>query len=256
MRMLSVVVLWAVFLGAIGLGTPSAHADNRKFGYVYEVTTMPAGMWEYEQWVTWKTSKGNDSDFDRFDFRHEIEVGITDRLQLAVYLADWRYQDGGSVGNDRVEYKGTAFEVIYNLSDPVADPIGSALYGEVKIGDQVFELEGKILLQKDIGAWTFAYNLVLEAEWEGSDYEEDKGVIEQVFGASYQINPNWSVGGELLHEVEFDDWEHTGPSVVYLGPVVAYRAKTWWMTLTQLFQVTDIDSEADFQTRVLFGIDL
>ncbi len=232
----------------------SANASDRKFTYVYEATTAPKGTFEFEQWVTWKTSKKNDSDFDRLDFRHELEWGITDRFQVALYLADWRYQDGESVSNDRVQYRSTSVELKYNLTNPITDPIGMALYGEIKGGDQLFELEGKIILQKDIGPWTLAYNATIEAEWEEDDFSKDKGKFEQTAGISYQFSPKFLMGVEFLHEVEFDDWDKTGDSVVYLGPNVSYRSKKWWVTLTPLFQVTGVDSEADFQTRMIFGM--
>lgn len=231
-----------------------AMGGDRKFAFSYEATTTPPGEVEYEQFVTWKKSKATDSDFDRIDVRHEIEFGLTDRLQMGIYVADWRYQDGESVSNNRVEYRDTALEFIYNLTNPVADPIGLALYGEVKLGDQLFELEGKIILQKDMGPWTVAYNATIEAEWEGSDYEEDKGEFAQTVGVSYQVSPRLSAGVELLHEVEFDDWEETGRNVMYVGPNMSYRRKGWFVTVAPLFQVSDIDSEADFVTRMIFGL--
>ena len=205
--------------------------------------------------MTWKTDKQDDSSFDRFDFRHEFEFGITDNFQLAIYVADWRYEDGKSVDKDRARYQNSAVELIYQLSDPVVDPLGLALYGEVKLGDEKFVLEGKILAQKDIGAWTVGYNATFEAEWEGDSYEQDKAEVAQSLGVSYQIDPTLSVGAELLHEVEFDDWEETGHNILYFGPNAAYRADGWWATVTQLFQISDQDGEADFQTRLIFAID-
>lgn len=250
------MVVWALLV-VVGVGfvVPQAQASERRFTFSYEATTSPKGMWEYEQFVTWSTSKGNDSKFDRLDFRHEFEVGLTDHLQLGIYVADWRYQDGRSVENDRAEYRDTAFELIYNLTNPVADPVGLALYGEVKIGDELFELEGKFIVQKDIGPWTLVYNVIIEAEWEGDRYEEDKGEFAQTFGVSYQVRPQFLVGAELVHEVEFPDWNETDDHLVYLGPNASYRASKWWVTVTPLFQVTDEDSAADFVTRMILGFD-
>ncbi len=247
-------VLMGLLIGAVGVAGV-AEGGERKFTFVYEATTAPPGTIEYEQFVTWKASKANDSDFDRLEFRHELEFGLTPRLQLGVYLADWRYQDGESVNINRVEYRDTAIELIYNVLNPVTDPIGLALYGEVKGGDELFELEGKIILQKDLGPWTLAYNATIEAEWEGDDFDEDKGEFEQTAGVSYQFSPKFSAGVEFLHEVAFDDWDETGPSVVYFGPNAAIRTKSWWLTVSPLFQVTGVDAEPDFMTRVIFGVE-
>ena len=70
---------------AAAIGT-AAQADNRRFTFTYEATTMAPGEREYEQWVTWKTHKGNDSKYDRIDFRHELEFGVTDNFQLGLYF--------------------------------------------------------------------------------------------------------------------------------------------------------------------------
>lgn len=230
-------------------------ADPRLFTYVYETTTMPKGHWEYEQWVTWKTHKENDPDYDRIDFRHEFEYGLTDNLQLALYVADWRYQAGRSVADDGVEYRSTGVEVIYNLSHPTVDWIGSALYGEVKLGPELFELEGKILLQKNIDRWVLAYNATIEAEWEHEDYRDKKGVFEQSLGLSYEVMPSLAIGAEALHELEFDDWSQTGDHVFYVGPNLSYRKSGWFVAVTPLFQVSEVAGEADFQTRLIFGFD-
>ena len=68
-----------------------ASADTRHFVWSYESTTAPRGSVEYEQWVTWKTNKPDDELYDRLDFRQELEFGLTDRLQVGFYIADWRY---------------------------------------------------------------------------------------------------------------------------------------------------------------------
>jgi hypothetical protein len=241
---------------SVALAWPAHHARaaERSFTYVYEAMTHPVGEIEYEQWVTWKTDKDVDPRFDRFEFRHELEFGVTDDLQLALYLSDWRSQRGDSV-DDGVEWRNVAVEAIYALSDPVTDPLGAAVYGEIKLGDQLIELETKLILQKNVGKWIFAWNGTLAAEWEGSNYSEDKGELEQSLGGSYQISPRVLVGFELLHEIEFDDWSEWEDHAVYLGPNVSYRTEAWWITATPLVQLTDVESEPNFQLRFIFGFD-
>lgn len=241
-------------LAGLGFIVGAARADERRFTFVYEATTIPAGALEYEQWVTWATDKDSDPHFDRFDIRHEIEIGLTNRLQMGLYLSDWRLQRGDSV-DDGAKWRNVAVELKYNLTDPTADVLGSALYGEIKIGDELFELEGKIILQKNIGQWVVAWNGTIEAEWEGEDFGEDNGKFEQSLGASYQIMPSLTAGAEILHEIEYHDWSDWGDHAVYVGPNVSYRTADWWITATPLFQVSDVSSEPDFQVRVLFGFD-
>jgi hypothetical protein len=148
--------------------------------------------------------------------------------------------------------------VVYNMTNPTTDLLGSALYGEIQLGHRKFELEGKIILQKNVGRWVFAYNATLEAEWEGDSswhFDERKGVIEQTAGASYQFSPRFLVGAEILHEVEFEDWSEAEDHVLYAGPDASWRTGNFWVTLTPLVQLTSLSSEPDFQTRLIFGFD-
>ena len=244
--------LGLLILAAAIPGVPDARADQRRFAYSYEATTMPKGMWEFENWFTWKHYGHK----DRFDFRHEIEYGITDRLQIALYLADWRheeFEDGGS----KTRYRNTAVEVIYNLTDPINDPLGTALYGEVKLGDQKFALEGKLLAQKDLGPWSLIYNFTIESEWEGDDLghlDEVKGEFKNSAGISYQLAPSFFLGAEILHEFELEDWKHRGPHSLFVGPNLSYRKGPFFVTVAGLIETLDADGAAESQLRALVGI--
>ena len=233
--------------------TGQTKAGDRRFTYSYEAVTAPKGCIEYEQWVTWKARRGDPGNKDQFDFRHEIEIGLTDRLQLGLYLSDWSVVSQN--GSTEADWKKGAVEFIYNLTNPTTDLIGSALYGEVFLGDEVFGLEGKLILQKNIGPWIAVYNATLEAKWEGSSYDEQVGEFKNSFGISYQVSPQLSVGAELFTEVEFDDWGAAGDHAVYAGPNIAFRSGKFFATTTVLFQTTGIDSEPDVQTRLIFGFD-
>ena len=226
-------------------------AGERRFAFSYEADTAPAGTREFEQWITWKSDKATNHDFEEFTFREEFEFGITDRLQLGVYLADWRILRG--TDNDGTTFRDTGFDLIYNLTDPTTDWLGSALYGEMLVGPDKFVLEGKLLLQKNIGKWMLVANTVIEAEWEGDDREEQIGVWQNTFGVSYQIRPALTIGAEARHEVEFADWEEAGEHVWYAGPNFSYRRKNCFIVVAPLFQVSDIASEPDFMTRTIFG---
>ena len=241
------ISLFTVF-ALTALAPSITKAAERRFTYSYETTTMPAGMWEYEQWATWK----NYSNRDRFEFRHELEFGLAENLQLGLYLSDWRLTNPDQ-GETEVEWRTAGAELIYSMSDPTKDPIGSALYGEFLIGPEKFALEGKILLQKNFGPLALVYNFVLEAEWEGADYEEEIGVIENSAGISYQVSPNFLIGAEALHEVEFEGWEESGENVISVGPNISFRKGSFFATVTGLFQVTGVEGEPEQQVRVLAG---
>lgn len=235
------------------LWTAPAFAGSRRFTYVYEVTTSPPGDVEIENWVTWKTRKPDDRGFDQVDFRHELEFGITDKLQAAIYLADWNYHRGSSAGERGFSYAGSALELIYNFTNPVADPVGLAVYQEFQAGYRRFESESKLLAQKNFGRFVVAYNATLEAEWEGDGLEERQGEFQQSLGLSYEVTPRLLFGAECLHEVAFPDWSQAERGKFFAGPNVSLRAGKYWGTLTALAQVTRAGDEPDFQLRTIFG---
>ena len=60
----------------------------RHFTFLYEANTSSRGSLELENWVTWQRTTGPGR-FDRVDFRHELEYGVTDKFQASIYVADW-----------------------------------------------------------------------------------------------------------------------------------------------------------------------
>lgn len=249
----SVSILAIASISTLSSFSDTAQAGQRKFAYTYEATTSPKGSIEFENWVTWRHRNNGAGRQDRFDFRHELEFGVTDRLQIGLYLADWTYNDRDP--DKKARYQHSGVEVIYNLTNPTTDFLGSGLYGELLVGDDVVKLEGKILLQKNFGPLIVAYNAVVESEWEGEDLEERTGELKQTMGVSYELNQYLSLGAEAVYEVEFEDWKEAGDSVVYVGPNLSARAGKFFATLAGLFQVTGIDEEPEVQTRLIFGFD-
>ena len=235
------------------LAAAPAFAGSRRFTYVYEVTTSPPGDVEIENWVTWKTSKPDDHGFNEVEFRHELEWGITDKFQAAVYLADWNYHRGMSAGERGFTLTGSALELIYNFTNPVADPIGLAVYQEFQAGYRRFESESKLLAQKNFGRFVVAYNATLEAEWEGEGLEERQGEFQQSLGLSYEVSPRLLFGAEFMHEVAFPDWSTAESGKFFAGPNVSIRRGTGWLTVTALAQITRAGDEPDFQLRTVFG---
>lgn len=229
----------------------SCFGGARHFGFIYEAPTSAPGSVELENWVTWARTT-NPEHSDQVAFRHELEIGVTDRLQVSIYLADWFYENAPAHSGST--YSDSAIELIYNLTNPVIDPIGLSLYQEYKAGDRLFEWESKLIAQKNLGPLILAYNATLEATWEGQGLAEREGEFQQAIGASYEISPRISVGLELLHEFVFPDWhDANGIRNVFIGPNVSYRHQSWFVTVTALAQPTNTPDEADFQLRTIFG---
>jgi len=242
LRLPSLAAVMAILLGLV----PNSHATERRFTASYETTTTPKGTWEIEQQFFWETGSG----FDTFAFREELEYGITDRLQLGIYLFDWEH--AREEGERSTKWEGSGIELVYQLTDPNKSFIGSALYGEVIVSDEKVKLEGKLLLQKNFGPLMVVYNAIIEAEWE-DHYKEDVGVLEQTLGVSYQLNPSFSVGFEAKHEVALEHWEEAGDHAVFVGPNVSFRAGRFFGAFAGLFRVSDASGEPNFELNTIVG---
>jgi hypothetical protein len=163
-----------------------------------------------------------------------------------------------------VRFDTAGVEAIFLMSNPVKDAIGSGLYGEINVGEHEIEFEPKILLHKDIGQWTLAYNLILETEVEGIGRDEEsevEGVLGHAMGASYSLSPAWRIGGEMTIESVYENWNHYEGTSVYAGPVVSYQGEqigktnwSWWATVTPAFQLSSQADQPDFKLRLIFGI--
>src|SRR5688500_13361244 len=230
-----------------------ASADPRPFTFTYDTYPVGKGNIELEQWATWQQS----GDDNVVRFREEIEFGVLDNFDLAVYLPNWRYESTDD--RDGIDFESVSVEAIVYLMNPVTDAFGLGLYQEIGVGEDEIELETKPLLQKDIGNCVLCYNLTIETEIEVvfDDLAENEveGVIEHTFGASYGFGKgDVRVGGELVVESIYEDWENYEDTIVYAGPVFSYwGGKNWFVTVTPMMQVTDNDDEADFQVRMIAG---
>jgi hypothetical protein len=234
------------------LPATAALAGARHFGYVYEAVTSAPGSLDVENWVTWGRTS-NPQRVDAVDFRHEFEFGVTENFQASLYVADWFYSADRQ--NSGFTYSDSALELIYNLTNPVTDPIGLAMYEEIRAGDRVFELESKLIAQKNIGPLILAYNVTLEAVWEGTGLQDREGELQQALGASYEISQRLSVGIEMLDEFVFPEWrDNERIRNFFIGPNVCFRHQNWFVTVTALAQATNTPDEADFQLRTIFGI--
>src|ERR1051325_9485752 len=168
-----IAVLCAIALTSAHL---SCLGGVRHFTYLYETPTSPPGGFEIENWVTWLHTT-NPTHANELAFRHEIEFGLTEKLQASIYFADWSYSH--SHDSSEVSFADAAVELIYNLSNPVVDPLGVSLYQEYRGGNRLFEWESKLITQKNFGRLIFAYNATLEAVWKGEGLEEHEGEFQQ-----------------------------------------------------------------------------
>lgn len=251
----------------------STRADERRFTYVYEPETLPQGAFEVENWVTWRSQRSaavGQDDFNRWDFRQELEYGVTDWYSAALYLNERQqsYRDPAT-GADHAsfEWKGVSLENRFNVLNPASHKIGVTLYLEGRYSGEEASLEQKIIIGQRHGDWKWAFNLEHETEW-----EDDLSAVEGEFGASFGIardlGKRWSLGLELRNVNIFPEYQSWKNSALYLGPTLSYRQEKWWAALTVLPQIygwnngasqdgnsqRELNDNEKINVRLLFGI--
>jgi len=232
------------FLGTLGITLYAlpASATERYFTYTYEPETLPKGGLEYEQWVTLRAGRNKtvgQEDYHRWEFRHELEYGMTDDYSLSLYLNEslttFKDVESGHHVSD-FQFDGVSLENRYLVLNPADHAVGLALYLEPRYSGDEFELEQKVILGQRFGEWKWALNLTHATEWK-DHFKETEGEVEVSFGITRRFSPRWSIGIEARdhNEIpEYDTWENTA---FYLGPVATYQRERWWTSLSVMPQV-------------------
>ena len=204
--------------------------------------------------------------------RLEFELGLGGKLQTAFYL-NYGYSSGilHGTGSEFLSNKNSysfANEWKLKLTDPVANRLGSALYFEYTLAPGETELEGKLILDKQTGKFTHAFNLVGELEFEkefetvGSELEsevEKEFTLEWNYGLSRRISNRWFAGVEFLNKNIFEESE-LEKSLLYGGPGVSYSGDGFWINFTLMPQLTNlkgggrsIAGDDGLQARLIFS---
>jgi hypothetical protein len=248
-------------------GSRPATADEPIFNYLYTTDLLPKGRWEFEHWSTLGTG-GARGDYNLLQNREEIEYGVTNDFQLALYLntnyvnAARNNADGTTGGPfvpdnanpngrfERLSFDSASIEAIYRLLSPYVDPIGLALYVEPSYGPDRRELETKLLVHKTFldDRLIWAANITLAWEWSHStgNPNADPATVdflprwkrdlelELATGLVYRFAPGWFGGLEFRNHRGFSAHTFNKPefSTYFLGPTVHYATRGWWATFS------------------------
>lgn len=237
--------IWGAGLGLLALCAAEALADDQPFLTVYTTDIDTQYEKEIEQSFYWRTQRPHQA-FNDYLSRSEFEYGVTDDFQISGYLNyEWeRSHPHPPLGPDETWHAtSVSGEAIYRFLNPYFDPIGLAVYFEPAFGDNVRELEAKLLLQKNFFNDTLrlASNINIEDSWEQENGSWSKGsAIEFFAGAAYNITPEWSIGLELNNENDFEGLfggAHAATTAYYLGPTISYVGLPFTVLLGAQFQM-------------------
>jgi hypothetical protein len=227
----------------------SAFSQDRNFARTYQSITLPKGVKDLEVWNTFRS--GRDNFYRRIDQRVEFEVGLTDKLQMALYLnashiAAVTFPENLGPVSDPLPTIGSESEFSFSsewkwrLSSADANKVGFALYGEATFAPKETELEGKIILDKRTEKNIFALNLVGEMEWEvglapgGGVETEEETVFETDLAWMHMFKNNFGLGIELRNNNVFEESEEH--SALFGGPTLFFSGNKYFLILNVLPQ--------------------
>jgi hypothetical protein len=127
------------------------------------------------------------------------------------------------------------------LLDPVAHPVGLALYAEVGISSNEVELEGKVILDKKIDHLTIAFNGVYEQElapfYQNNELDwETEQKLEGLLAFAWSFNPRFSLTQENTFKNVMEDGE-LAHSALYSGLGFSYCLDNFWLNFTAMPQI-------------------
>ncbi|MFO0593578.1 MAG: hypothetical protein U0441_38915 [Polyangiaceae bacterium] len=221
----------------------SALANPRPLPFTYQWETLGKGEAELEQFVDIAPLYVWDADHHSvlepaYQLTTEFEYGITDRLELGLYLAMKNEPDSAGAGAPLI-FDGVKQRLRYRIGREGELPLEIALYFEVAELHDEIELEEKIILQKRFGPLKAIANLWVEQGFERGG--EVAFTINPTAGLVYEVNQNITLGLEYwMHaeytlvppegeEAEEEDWNHKPHH--FVGPAVSFRwDRLWWTT--------------------------
>ncbi len=182
-------------------------------------------------------------------FQTEFEYGITDRLELGLYVTIAPTTDAVQNVPPLTEGTGIKERLRLRLAEEGQWPVDVGLYGELVENERELELEAKIILQRRIGDLRIVANLWGEREYENFSIHQGDWVINPTLGVTYQVTPVFHPGIEGWMRAEFPDSTPTrgtfnlGPQV-YVGPTMMFDFGNFWWTTGAYFRVTDVGRSA------------
>jgi hypothetical protein len=228
------------------------------------------GTAELEPWTTVRVGRADY--YSETDARIAFDYGIVRNLEGAFF---WNFSTiaedilvPGATQKTRLndsQFDSFSLALKYKLSDPVADSLGSALYLEGSLGPLLTSVEGRVILDKQVGSLLLAANVVGDAIEHLELRSDSEVTVAAVASAGYFVTPTFVPSLEIRSENGVS--KQLDRSVLYFGPSVSLLTEGWWATLAIQPQITafkgatpghdfDLDENERLQARLLFGFHL
>src|SRR5664280_268660 len=230
--------IFQILAAVLSLVPLHASANPRPLPFTYIYETLGKGEAEIEQYVDMTPVRvlavsGERAWYAASQFKTEFEYGITDRLELGLYVnfapSNPAFALTPTIGNGN----GFKQRLRYRLAELGQWPVDVALYGEVSENEREIELEGKIIVQRHLGPLRMVANAWAEHEIEYNG--EREWVLNPTAGAVLEVSPPVQPGFEYWMRAEYGDEEtarnfNMGPHH-FVGPTLLLEfGKLWWST--------------------------
>jgi hypothetical protein len=224
---------------------PAVLANPHPLPYSYPYQTLPKGKVEVEEiadLVPMRVAREKpDGTRDsvtalRSQLQTELELGVSDRLELALYFS---FHQAATADTPAMRFDGLKQRLRYRFAEEGDLPVDMGLYFEVAEFYNEVELEEKVLLSKRFGYLTTVCNLWVEQEYYFQE-QDWKLIYNPTLGATYELSPSFMLGLEYWARGRFNQPSAAGgaansdsPSGArhFLGPTVLLQSgEAWWST--------------------------
>ncbi|HVV87438.1 MAG TPA: hypothetical protein VHE35_30560 [Kofleriaceae bacterium] len=262
MKKLVLLPALAAATASTTLSTTAASANPRVLPFTYTTDTLAPGTAELEQTVDLVPLVGLDPStglpgyYLASAFQTELELGVAERLELALYITYQPTISPELIANQAklFDANGAKQRLRYTFAPAGAWPVDVGVYGELSENEREVEVEGKLLLERRFGRLRVAANLWAEYELyfardpATGEHQRDV-VLNPTLGASYELSPkvhlgidSWLRGEYPTNPAPATRTFGLGPAY-YVGPaIMASFAKVWW-TVGAYGRVTDTGHE-------------
>jgi hypothetical protein len=266
LSLVSLAPLGALLLPSLAAATPRALPMS------YTAETLPAGHLELEPSVDYTRVRARDHAtgdpawYGASALQLEIEYGLTDRLELGLYITSTLESAEFDDKPALLSGNGLKQRLRWRATEP-GGPFDLALYGEVSENEREIELEAKVILQANLGHGLRAVtNLWAEREY----YYEGRAewVVNPTAALTWEATPAIHPGLEAWLRGEYPDGGvatrgfNLGPHL-YVGPTLMVDLGKLWITTGVYLRATDVDHDpapgegfGRFWGRVILGISM
>jgi hypothetical protein len=274
----SILITAVAASATIAAAAQPAAANPRPLPFSYPYETLPHEALEVEQYVDLipvrvvrelpdGTTEGVVS--LRALLQTELEYGLTDRLEIALYFA---FRQGGSASTPFLRFQGLKQRLRYRFKEQGEWPVNVGVYLEVAEYHNEVEFEEKILLSRRFGPVNVVANLWVEQEYYFQT-EEAKYIYNPTIGVTYEVSPRLSLGAEYWARGRFDSGrgptdmdgstDATTATVHYAGPTLLLQGKKAWFAVGAYARLDQLDTGVavgdpygKLWFRTLLGVDL